>query len=405
MNSKWKTKNLGEICELINRGISPKYTSSDGVCVLNQKCVRDHKINFDLSRIHDFKTKNVSREKFIQVGDVLVNSTGTGTLGRVAQVKELPFEATVDSHITIARPRKNIFDAAFFGYAMIFIEEEIAKRGDGCGGQTELARNTLKNDFIVTYPESIIEQKYIVTVLDKSFAAIAKAKTNAEKNLKNAKELFESYLQGVFESKGSDWDEQTLGEVCNVIGGGTPSKSNIKFYNGDICWATVRDMKCEIIKDTEHKITRDAVKNSSTNIIPKGNVIIATRVGLGKVCLIENDTAINQDLRGIVPLNPKLLLVDFLYRWLKSIAHRIVEEGTGATVQGVKLPFIKSLIIYIPPPSEQQRIVYQLDALSAKTKKLEDLYHAKINNLEDLKKSILQKAFSGELTKAEALTT
>jgi type I restriction enzyme S subunit len=71
----------------------------------------------------------------------------------------------------------------------------------------------------------------------------------------------------------------------------------------------------------------------------------------------------------------------------------------------VKLPFIKSLIIYIPPPSEQQRIVYQLDALSAKTKKLEDLYHAKINNLEDLKKSILQKAFSGELTNAEALTT
>jgi type I restriction enzyme, S subunit len=282
------------------------------------------------------------------------------------------------------------------------------------------------------------EQQRIVAILDEAFAAIAKAKANAEQNLKNAKELFESYLQQTFSrnhrlnglkdstnlspkqskksvsseqsciirdsDKGEGWEEKTLGEVCNVIGGGTPSKANSKFYDGDIYWATVRDMKGEIISDTEHKITKDAVKNSSTNIIPKGNVIIATRVGLGKVCLIENDTAINQDLRGVVPINLKKLSVEFLYRWFKSISHKIVEEGTGATVQGVKLPFIKSLVIYVPSLKEQQAIVQKLDALSTETKKLEAIYQQKINDLEELKKSVLQKAFSGQLSESRILT-
>ncbi len=241
------------------------------------------------------------------------------------------------------------------------------------------------------------EQQRIVAILDECFTAIAKAKANAEQNLKNAKELFESYLQGVFENKGDGWEERRIGELCNVIGGGTPSKANSKFYDGEIYWATVRDMKGEIISDTEHKITKEAVKNSSTNIIPKGNVIIATRVGLGKVCLIDNDTAINQDLRGIVPINLKKLLVNFLYHWFKSISHKIVEEGTGATVQGVKLPFIKSLAIPLPSIKEQQTIVRQLDALRTETQKLETVYKKKINDLEELKKSILQKAFNGEL--------
>jgi type I restriction enzyme S subunit len=246
------------------------------------------------------------------------------------------------------------------------------------------------------------EQKRIVAILDEAFEKIAKTKENAEKNLKNANEIFESYLQNVFENKGEGWEEKMLGEVCDVIGGGTPSKANNDFYGGDIRWATVRDMKGEIITDTEYKITKDAVKNSSTNIIPKGNVIIATRVGLGKICLIEHDTAINQDLRGVLPINPKVLSVDFLYRWFKSIAHKIAEHGTGATVQGVKLPFIKSLPIPLPPLKEQQAIVTKLDALSAETKKLEKIYTQKLADLEELKKSIIAKAFNGELTVASA---
>ena len=158
------------------------------------------------------------------------------------------------------------------------------------------------------------------------------------------------------------WKKKNLGDVCRVIGGGTPPKDNAAFYTGNIPWATVRDMRADVITETECKITPEAVKSSATNIIPGGNVVIATRVGLGKVCLLGQDTAVNQDLRGIVPIDLNVLSVRFLYWWLKDIADEIVAEGTGATVQGVKLPFVKSLQIPLPPLPEQHRIVAILDA-------------------------------------------
>lgn len=137
------------------------------------------------------------------------------------------------------------------------------------------------------------------------------------------------------------WDTNYLGDVCHILGGGTPSKGCPEYYSGHIPWATVRDMRQEMIMETEFKITKEAVRKSSTKVIPGGNVVIATRVGLGKVCLLGQDTAINQDLRGIIPIDAKQLNVRFLFWWLKSIAHLIEEEGTGATVKGVKLPYIK----------------------------------------------------------------
>ena len=157
------------------------------------------------------------------------------------------------------------------------------------------------------------------------------------------------------------WQKKQLGDICRLIGGGTPSKDKWEYYAGDIPWATVRDMRSEVITKTECKITREAVKSSATNVIPRGNVVIATRVGLGKVCLLGQDTAINQDLRGIVPIDPKILSVRFLFWWLRSIKDSIVAEGTGATVQGVKLPFVRSLQAPVPPLSEQRRIVGILD--------------------------------------------
>lgn len=159
----------------------------------------------------------------------------------------------------------------------------------------------------------------------------------------------------------AEWQTKALGEVCDVIGGGTPSKDNADFYTGEIPWATVRDMRSDVIAETEFRITEAAVKSSATNVIPSGNVVIATRVGLGKVCLLGQDTAINQDLRGIVPKDGKQLAIRYLFWWLKSIAPVIVAEGRGATVQGVKLPFVKSLKIPLPSISEQQRIVAILD--------------------------------------------
>lgn len=106
----WERANLGNVCEMIKRGVAPKYIDEGGICVINQKCIRDHKINTELSRRHNLEAKKVNPERCIQVGDVLVNSTGTGTLGRIAQVRSEPKElTTVDTHVTIVRPTSGVF--------------------------------------------------------------------------------------------------------------------------------------------------------------------------------------------------------------------------------------------------------------------------------------------------------
>ena len=163
----WVEKKLGEICSFLNRGISPRYLESGGICVLNQKCIRDHRVSFEPSRRHDINDKKVGTERLVQAGDVLVNSTGTGTLGRVAQLRDTPAEpTTIDSHVTIVRPIPGMFFTEFFGYMLVFIENGIKEAGEGCGGQTELARSVLAEKFSVSYPISLADQKQYVAKLD-----------------------------------------------------------------------------------------------------------------------------------------------------------------------------------------------------------------------------------------------
>ncbi|MBK1734484.1 hypothetical protein CKO15_04120 [Halorhodospira abdelmalekii] len=193
----------------------------------------------------------------------------------------------------------------------------------------------------------------------------------------------------------ADWVFKPLGEVCNVVGGGTPSKRNPAFYEGDIPWATIRDMRDEVLDCTEFKISSEAVKNSATNVIPSGNVVIATRVGLGKVCVLDQDTAINQDLRGIIP-KEKNLDVRFLFRWFQSVSHVIEAEGTGATVKGVKLPFVKALKTPVPPLPEQKRIVAILDEAFAGIATAVANTEKNLANARELFESYLNAVFSQE---------
>lgn len=165
------------------------------------------------------------------------------------------------------------------------------------------------------------------------------------------------------------WTYKKLGEVCNIIGGGTPDKKNHSFYNGLIPWATVRDMNCEVLSSTEFSITEDGLNNSASHIIKKGEIIIATRVGLGKICKLAQDTAINQDLKGIIP---KKEIIDrgFLYYYFKDKAKYIESNGVGATVKGVKLKFIEDLPFPLIGIHEQKKIVERLDAAFAQIDEL-----------------------------------
>jgi type I restriction enzyme S subunit len=184
-----------------------------------------------------------------------------------------------------------------------------------------------------------------------------------------------------------------LGDICDIVGGGTPSKSNGDFYGGQIPWATVRDMKSDDISDTEFRITEEAVRQSSTNVIPKNNVVIASRVGLGKVCLLKNDTAINQDLRAILPKKKDGLYIRYLFWWLKSMADDIEKAGTGATVKGVTLPFLKGLEISVPEVGEQRRIAKVLDEVFEGIGKAKEIAEKNLRNSRELFDSYLQDVF------------
>ena len=154
---------------------------------------------------------------------------------------------------------------------------------------------------------------------------------------------------------------KTIGEVCRIVGGGTPSKKKPEYYEGDIPWASVRDMNVRVIRDTEYKITKTAVAESATNIIPKGEVVISTHVGLGKVCVLGRDTAINQDLKAVIPVGD--LSRWYLYYWFLSKADLLIANAKGATVKGVTVDFVKKLKINIPPLKRQAEVVAALDAV------------------------------------------
>lgn len=139
----WEIKELTDITSTIMRGISPSYLENGGICVLNQKCIRGNSINFDLSRRHNNEIKDAC-SKFIEIGDVLVNSTGVGTLGRMAIVKRLPEQnTTVDSHISIVRSDGVNFKKLFVGISLLTRQNEIEALGEGSTGQTELSRANL----------------------------------------------------------------------------------------------------------------------------------------------------------------------------------------------------------------------------------------------------------------------
>ena len=192
------------------------------------------------------------------------------------------------------------------------------------------------------------------------------------------------------------WRTVKLGDVCELIGGGTPSKRRPEYFNGAIPWATVRDMRDDILETTEHSITEEGLADSSSKVIPKNNVVIASRVGLGKVCLLQQDTAINQDLRGVIPLNKDEIDVVYLFYWFKSISEVIISAGRGATVHGVTLPFLKSLAIPLPPLAEQQRIVAKLDAAFAEIDRAIDFTKQREMRLISLKSSVLSSELKPE---------
>jgi len=159
----------------------------------------------------------------------------------------------------------------------------------------------------------------------------------------------------------------SLGEVVAVKGGGTPSRKVTEYWNGDISWATVKDLKTQALCKTQESITRNGLKHSASNLIPTGTVITATRMALGRAAITEQDMAINQDLKAL--FCSEALAPRYLLHFLNANKLQIESMGKGATVKGITLDILLGLKIPLPLLEEQKRIAAILDKADAIRKK------------------------------------
>lgn len=405
MKAGWKTKKLENVCLKITDGshFSPK-TIETGYPYITVRDVDDDKIDFKKCKFinqkdYDKLSRNGCKP---QKGDVLFSKDGT--VGKVTLV-DYERDFVVLSSLAIVRPNNELINSRYLKFLMkapYFLREAIGKK-TGVAIRRIVLRN-LKT-IPVPYPP-LPEQKRIVAILDEAFAAIATATANAEKNLKNARELFESCLNSVFTEKGEGWVEKKLGDVCII----KPPKREAKETLNSTDLVSFVPMQYLMIGqkyfDVEQERTLEKVSGSYT-YFSDGDVLLAKITP----CFENGKLGIARNLRNSTGFGSSEYIVfrpadnlssDFLYYYLSRKKFR--KEGkpkmTGAVGhKRVPKDFIENYPIYIPETiDEQNSIVAKLDELATETKRLEAIYQKKLDALAELKQSILQKAFAGELT-------
>lgn len=329
-------------------------------------------------------------------GDIMV--TGVGTLGICYVVKNDDRFYFKDGNIIWLKSTGKA-NSRYVEYA--FKSDFLRKQIDDSVGATVGTYTIIKAKSTKIPLPPLPEQQHIVSILDETFAAIAKAKANAEQNLKNAKELFESYLQKLFEKKGDGWEIKPLGEVSKINYGYTEKASfdevGPKFLritdiqeNG-VDWETVPYCKCSDKDLPKYKLET-------------GDIVFArTGATTGKSYLIDNPPnsvfasyLIRLRMNSINEFIPEFISYFFQ---TKTYWDKINAGISGSAQGGFNATKLGELEFHFPKSKEAQlTIVRQLDALRAETQKLETIYQQKLLNLEELKKSVLQRAFAGELT-------
>ena len=247
----------------------------------------------------------------------------------------------------------------------------------------------LLKDVEISYPNSLSEQDKIIKTIDEIFNNIAKAKENYEKKLQNAKDLFESYLRSVFVNPGNGWEKKKLGQVCKVTAGQSPEG---KFYNklgkGLPFYQGKKEFGEKYIGEPTTwttDITKEAVED---------DILMSVRAPVGPINFATQNICIGRGLAAI-RLN-KDVDKDFIFYCILSKEKEIV-GNVGAVFASINKNDIENLEFFIPSLSEQKSIITKLNIFSIETKKLESIYKQKLVDLEELKKSVLNKAFKGEL--------
>lgn len=382
MQKGWEVKKLGEVVDFINGRNQSQVISEKG----------KYPIYGSAGNLMGYATDYLCEK-------------GTTIIGRKGNISNPIFISerfwNVDTAFGIFP--KNGSDPKFINYLCQTIDFKSRNRGTTIPSLVKSDLLTIDVPFISSLPE----QKRIVAILDEAFEAIAKAKANAEQNLNNAKELFESYLQRVFENKLHCSQFETLDSLCELVVDCEHKTAPIQ-ETGYPSIRTPNIGKGVLILEGVNRVSEKTYNEWTRRAIPQADdLILAREAPAGNIAVIPENIKVCLGQRTVLirPKKDKLISKFLAYLVLsKDVQKQLLSHSTGATVEHINMKDIRAFKIYnLSSLPDQQSIVQKLDALSAETKKLEGIYQQKIADLEELKKSILQKAFRGELKTEKTL--
>jgi type I restriction enzyme S subunit len=396
----WQTKPLGELCEF-QRGLT--YAKGDEVASSNNVVLRANNIDLATNRL-DVSELRYINDKFIVPDskkvrkDSLLICTASGSkshLGKVAYIDK-DYGYAFGGFMGMITAKKELLPKYLFhlmtsGEYKNFINE----LSDGAN-INNLKFDDLKN-FQVPHPK-LSEQQRIINIFDEAFDGIATAKTNAEKNLKNTRALFENYLQNVFTRR--DYSSVPIMNVAEVFDGPHATPKTVDEGPIFLGIGALQDGKVNL-GETRH-VTPEDFRQWTRRVKPQtGDVVFSYETRLGQAAIIPDGLECCLGRRmGLVRVNRKR--VDpryFVYQYISPPFREFLSTKIirGATVDRIPLKEFPSFPLTLPPLAVQENIADKLDTIREETQYLESIYRRKLAALEELKKSLLHKAFTGEL--------
>jgi type I restriction enzyme S subunit len=396
------TKMLADVCEVFADGdwVESKDQSPEGI-----RLIQTGNVGEGVFKDRGEKARYISKATFKRLrcteifeGDCLISRL-PDPVGRSCILPENDEQMITAVDCTIVRFNpKQVIPKFFNFYSQSFDYLKVVEGETTGTTRKRISRSKLGQ---VTLPvPPLPEQKRIVGILDEAFEGVATAKANSEKNLQNARALFESHLNSVFTQRGAGWVETTIGEYINFIDyrGKTPAKTE-----SGLRLITAKNVKMGYLQETPMEFVAPKSYDAwMTRGIPRrGDVLFTTEAPLANVAQLDTDAKVVFAQRIII-MQPDASKIDstFLKYLLLSqpVQQRINMKGTGATVKGIKASLLKTIeISFLKSLSQQGQIVVKLDALTEETQRLESVYQQKLAALEELKKSLLHQAFTGAL--------
>lgn len=370
--------------------LKPGQHIKDGIPVVKVKNIFGGKVHTDGLLKTSLEIHEQYKRAELKAGDVLL--TIRGTTGRVAIVPNELDGANITQDT--ARIRVSTEDCSLYLYYALQSPQTQWQISLNTVGQAVKGINIGEVRKLNIYHPPQEEQRQIAKILSTWDKSISTTERLIDNSKQQKRALMQQLLTGRKRLVGysKKWISEPLGNVVGrIYGGGTPSRNEAKYWSGEIPWVTVKDLIANKINGALEHITEDGLHNSSTNIVPAGTVIIATRMALGKAVVSECDVAINQDLKAVSSSDK--VASPFLHYWFLFHSKQIERLGTGSTVKGVQLESIKSLKMFLPSSLDEQNKIAEI--LTNSDKEIE-LLGLQLADLKQEKKALMQQLLTGK---------